>query len=127
MHTLPLQIRFNDIDLMGHVNNAVILEYFDLGKAHFLADHGLNAEQGDFTVMVVHIEVDFSSQIQIHDDIQVQTDLEHIGNKSLHLVQQVVKLDGTVCATCRTVMSGYLRSQHCSATIPPEVRAALAD
>ena len=33
MHTLPIQIRFNDVDQMGHVNNAVIMEYFDIGKS----------------------------------------------------------------------------------------------
>ena len=41
MHTLPLQLRFNDVDMMGHVNNAVIMEFFDLGKSHYFADAGL--------------------------------------------------------------------------------------
>ncbi len=27
----PIQIRFNDIDLLGHVNNTIIQEYFDFG------------------------------------------------------------------------------------------------
>ena len=127
MHTLPLQIRFNDVDAMGHINNAVILEYFDLGKASFLASHGLNAETGDFTVMVVHVDIDFTCQIQMHDDISVSTQIDHIGNKSLHLIQQVSKADGTVCATCKTVMSGYRRSTKSSAVIPDQVRAALSD
>ena len=125
MHTLPIQLRFNDVDAMGHVNNAVIMEFFDLGKAHFLADRGLRAEEGDFTVMVVHVEVDFRSQIRMDDTIAVETDLERIGNKSLHILQRVVKSDGTLCAECRTVMSGYCRSTGTSVPIPDEVRARL--
>ena len=31
-HTLPLQLRFNDIDLLGHVNNSVYFSFYDLGK-----------------------------------------------------------------------------------------------
>ena len=30
-HTLPLQLRFNDIDLLGHVNNSVYFSFYDLG------------------------------------------------------------------------------------------------
>lgn len=41
MHTLPLQLRFNDVDMMGHVNNAVIMEFFDLGKSSYFADAGI--------------------------------------------------------------------------------------
>jgi acyl-CoA thioester hydrolase len=29
-HTIPVQVRFNDIDLMGHVYNAKYQEFFDL-------------------------------------------------------------------------------------------------
>ena len=51
MHITPIQLRFNDIDQMGHVNNAVIMEFFDLGKDHFFRARGLPPEEGDFTVM----------------------------------------------------------------------------
>lgn len=34
-HHVDLQIRFNDIDLLGHVNNTVYLTFYDTGKARF--------------------------------------------------------------------------------------------
>ena len=126
MHTTNIQIRFNDVDQMGHVNNAIIMEYFDLGKEAFFADRGLPPEQGDFTVMIVHYEVDFKRQIGFHDHIQVQTAIERFGTKSLTVVQEVVNSeDGGVCATCHTVMSGYRRSTRSSAAIPEEVKQRL--
>ena len=33
-HTIPVQIRFNDLDVFAHVNNAVIQEYFDLAQGN---------------------------------------------------------------------------------------------
>lgn len=126
MHTLPIQLRFNDVDAMGHVNNAVIMEFFDLGKARFFSDRGIHAEEGDFTVMVVHVEVDFRSQIHMNDEIAVETELERIGNKSLHILQRVVKSDGTLCAECSTVMAGYCRSTATSAPIPDDFRHLLS-
>jgi acyl-CoA thioester hydrolase len=32
---IPIAIRFNDIDLMGHVNNAVYLSYFEEARMSF--------------------------------------------------------------------------------------------
>lgn len=126
MHKLDLQIRFNDIDQMGHVNNAVIMEFFDLGKDRFFRARGLPPEEGDFTVMVVHYEVDFRSQIHKSDPIAVETEVERIGNKSLTVLQRIVEQGtGRLCAECRTVMAGYRRSTAASDVIPDDVRARL--
>lgn len=125
-HHLPLQIRFNDVDQMGHVNNAVIMEYFDLGKSHYFHDAGIpvGPEAGDFTVMIVHYEVDFVGQILYQDSLEVCTRLEKIGTKSLTLLQEV-RSDGVAKALCRTVMAGYSRSEAASAVIPDSVRTQI--
>ena len=127
MHILPIQIRFNDVDMMGHVNNAVIMEYFDLGKAAFFTAAGLPPEEGDFTVMIVHLEVDFVGQIHAHDTIEVQTGVVRFGTKSITIEQKVVnQKTGQTYAVCQTVMSGYLRSEGRSAVIPDDVKARIA-
>lgn len=127
MHITPIQIRFNDIDQMGHVNNAVLMEYLDLGKDSFLSAHGLSPLKSDFTVMVVHYEVDFLAQVHYHDSIQVSTTVESFGHKSFVMLQQVENVEtGTVCVRCRTVMAGYRRSTASSAVIPDEVRQWLS-
>ena len=33
---LPIQIRFNDVDRLGHVNNNSYFSYYDLGKEEYL-------------------------------------------------------------------------------------------
>ncbi len=125
MHKLPLQLRFNDVDMMGHVNNAVIMEFFDLGKSRYFADAGIpvTPEEGDFCVMIVHLEVDFHSQIHWNDSVAVTSVVSHWGNKSLQVTQQVINADnGQPYATCRTILSGYSRSSATSAPIPDEVK-----
>ena len=127
MHTTQIQIRFNDVDQMGHVNNAVIMEYLDLGKDAFFSGHGLSPTKSDFTVMVVHYDVDFKAQIHYHARIQVETEIEKLGNKSLTMMQRVVNTEtNVVCVECRTVMAGYRRSTSSSEVIPDEVRQWLS-
>ena len=99
MHTTPIQIRFNDVDQMGHVNNAVIMEYLDLGKDAFFSGHGLSPTKSDFTVMVVHYDVDFKAQIHYHDKIQVETSIERFGTKSLTVLQRVVNSERVWCVS----------------------------
>lgn len=123
MFVTNIQIRFNDVDQMGHVNNAVIMEYLDLGKDAFFSGHGLSPTKSDFTVMVVHYDVDFRAQIHYHDRIHVETEIEKIGNKSVTVLQRVVNTEtNTLCVECRTVMAGYRRSTSSSEVIPDEVR-----
>lgn|SRR5574344_1815710 len=123
MHSIPIQIRFNDVDQMGHINNAVIMEFFDLGKSHYFHDAGIpvTPEEGDFAVMIVHFEVDFQRQLRYHDNVAVTTYVSHWGNKSLEVTQQVLS-NGEVAATCRTILSGYSRQTHTSAPIPEAVK-----
>ena len=123
MHITPIQLRFNDIDQMGHVNNAVIMEFFDLGKSKYFTAIGLPPEEGEFTVMVVRVEVDFHKQIRYHDHVHVTTSVDHFGNKSLAVRQQVVDdTTGEAYASCRTVMAGYSRSTHRGAVIPDTIK-----
>ena len=123
MHITPIQLRFNDIDQMGHVNNAVIMEFFDLGKSEYFTAIGLPPEEGEFTVMVVRVEVDFHKQMHYHDHIHVTTLVDHFGTKSLAMRQQVVDSEtGEPFATCRTVMSGYSRTTQKAAVIPDTIK-----
>lgn len=34
-HALPIQLRFNDVDKFGHVNNTVYFSFYDLGKTEY--------------------------------------------------------------------------------------------
>ena len=35
-HRVEAQIRFNDIDILGHLNNTVYFSFYDTGKAYYL-------------------------------------------------------------------------------------------
>ena len=37
-HTMPVQIRFSDVDQFGHVNNSVYFSLYDLAKTTYIKD-----------------------------------------------------------------------------------------
>ena len=72
-HTLPIQLRFNDVDKFGHVNNTVYFSFYDLGKTEYFASVCPGVDWEKIGIVVVHIEADFVKQIFASDHIAVQT------------------------------------------------------
>jgi acyl-CoA thioester hydrolase len=123
-HKLSLQLRFNDIDMMGHVNNAVIMEFFDYGKMKYFDETGIYVEKEDITIVIVHYEVDFMGQIFRNDVPEVCTKVSKFGNKSLEVLQHII-CNGEVKAVCKTVMSGYNKRTKTSDVIPEYIKTSI--
>ena len=58
-HSLPIQLRFNDVDKFGHVNNTVYFSFYDLGKTEYFASVCPGVDWEKDGIVVVHIEADF--------------------------------------------------------------------
>ena len=101
-HTLPIQLRFNDVDKFGHVNNTVYFSFYDLGKTEYFAS--------------VCPHVDWQK-----DGIAVQTAVTKIGTKSFHLAQRVIDTETQeVKCICTSVMVTYDLSKHESKPLTEE-------
>ncbi|MDL2257305.1 acyl-CoA thioesterase [Bacteroidales bacterium OttesenSCG-928-I14] len=126
-HTLPIQLRFSDIDKFGHVNNSVYFTYYDLGKAEYFAAAYPNLNMKKEGAVVVHIEVDFLSPILATENIAVQTTVTEIGTKSMTLIQQVINTDTnqTKCV-CKTILVAFDIVKHDSIDIPEEWKEAIS-
>lgn len=123
-HKVKIQKRFNDVDMLGHVNNAVQLSYFDYGKIEYMNAVGFNfpEENGDFLVNV-NVNVDFVDQVFFEDDIEIWTKIVKIGHKSLRMVQVLMDMkSGKVKTVGRTVMCGFNLKQQVSIEIRDEWR-----
>lgn len=112
-HTLPIQLRFNDVDKFGHVNNTVYFSFYDLGKTEYFAEVCPDVDWEKDGIVVVHIEANFVSQIFGSDNVAVQTAVTEIGNKSFHLVQRVidVKTEEVKCI-CTSIMVLFDLEKH---------------
>ena len=123
--TTPVQMRFEDIDSFGHVNNIAQQSYFDLGKSALFQHLWQTVGESDATpVMMVSVQTDFLRQIRYGDKIEVTTCVESIGTKSLTLRQQILR-DGEVCSRSRVVMVCYDKERGTSVEVPDSWRVAV--
>ena len=128
-HSIPVQLRFNDADALGHINNSVYFSFYDLGKSeYFKAVRGQKVEAKDIDVVVAHVEVDFLSSVFLTDEIEVQTAVSEIGNKSFILVQRIVETaTNKVKCFCKTVMVGFDFKTQATIPISGEWRKAISE
>lgn len=105
MHTLPAQLRFNDVDRFGHVNNAVYFTLFDTAKtAYFTAALGPDVFD-KIAIVVAHVDADFLAPVYYPDEIVIETQVVKLGNKSFTLEQRAVNTrTHDVKCRCTTIM-----------------------
>lgn len=124
----PVQLRFSDIDMLGHLNNSRYFELFDVAKN----DYFTRVAGGDLKwqrppVMIVNINCDFLSQTTFNERVEVQTQVDRLGDKSFVLIQQLVNSDtGEVKCCCAATMVNFDVKALVPASISPEWRQAIA-
>ena len=127
-HTLPIQLRFNDVDKFGHVNNTVYFSFYDLGKTEYFASVCPDVDWEKDGIVVVHIEANFLAQIYGSDHIAVQTAVTEIGTKSFHLAQRVIDTETQeVKCVCTSVMVAFDLAKHESKPLEEEWIEAISD
>ena len=117
-HVMPLQIRFNDVDKFGHVNNTVYFQFYDTTKTDYIATVCKGVDWERLAIVVVKIEAEFVSQIKGNDHIAGRTRIVKIGNKSFHLEQDVID---------SAVMVLYDLERQQTIPLPDEWRKAISD
>ncbi len=122
---ITIQVRFADVDVMGHVNNAVYLSYFEITRMHYFK-HMLNREwdwQKDGIILLKN-EIEYHRPVRLNDRPVIKMIVDHIGNKSFTLSYEV-KVNDFICCSGKSVLVGYDNTEHKSIPIPPQMKDEL--
>lgn len=121
-HLYDLQIRFNDIDILGHINNSVYLSFFDLGKAeYFVSALGQKMEIGKVGVAIVNINCSFFSPSYFNEPLQVVTAITSMSVHSFKMEQRIFNpATGDVKCIAHSVLAGFDPATATSQPLPAE-------
>ncbi len=124
-----IQQRFADADSLGHVNNIHLQEYFDLGKMElYAAILGERIDWRGVNLVLVSIKTDMMRQTRLGDDIEVESWVESIGNKSMRVHQRLVnRRDGMPNAECSTVVVCFDFATQSAIPFPEEWRRLIEE
>ena len=121
-HITPVQIRFNDVDILGHVNNAIHQYYFDFARMQYFKQvFGKDLNWKKNSLVLVSIKVDYFSPIDIDDIIEVESRIEMLGNKSITMKQKVLsRKTGDVKSSSWSVLVAYDVEADHAISVPEE-------
>lgn len=124
---LPLQLRFNDVDVLGHVNNTVYMALYDTGKAAFMTETlGRKIEWNNVDTVVANIDCAFIAPIFFGENIEVLTTCVSVHDKSFKLLQMIREVNtGEVKSMCETVMVSFDRETQKAIPLSKEWRQKL--
>jgi len=96
-----LQVRFADLDAMGHVNNATYATYLEQARVDYYADV-LGVGLDDIDTVLVNLEIDYRHEITLdHGTVTVVMGVREIGESSV-VVGYELRAGGHVAATAET-------------------------
>ncbi len=128
-HSVAIQLRFNDIDILGHVNNNAQFSLFDVGKTEFYnALRGQLSDWSKVEAVIVNINCTFMKQIHFTDPVEVRSRVKRIGDRSF-TIQQILRnvATGDICSMCESVMVSVDFETHDSKSIPDNIVEGLKE
>lgn len=96
-----IEVRFRDLDVFDHVNNAVYVTYFEQARMDYLRDV-MDVALSDLHMVVAHVEVDFRRPIEFDQEVTVGLRVAELGTKSFRMEYEI-RADDEVAATGESV------------------------
>jgi acyl-CoA thioester hydrolase len=119
---VPMQVRFNDLDFLGHVTNAVYQFYYNQAGTQYcdsviLQKHPEPGEED--TIVMATITIDYLKSILYNSSIAVEARVAAIGRKSFAFASQIIDLDsGEVYSRANWTEVCFSRSRQKSIPLP---------
>jgi acyl-CoA thioester hydrolase len=106
--TVAVDIRFKDVDGLGHVNNAVYLTFLEHARMRFFTERAGSTTEKDFPFILAHAVIDYKAPMKMEAKPEVKVWTSRIGGKSWDFDYEIRDREkGTVYATAKTVQVAY--------------------
>ncbi len=129
-HQVPLSIRFMDLDMMNHVNNARYLNYLEEARIDYSQKiMGLFSNIEELSVVVARIEIDYISPLFFGEELVVYNRIFKIGEKSLQF-ESLIKVIGNkerIAARAIQVLVSINPKTGKSTAIPTNIQEKIQD
>lgn len=127
--SMPVKIRFRDLDAFGHVNNAVYFTYMEIARMEYFTQIGLLKDDWPPVFFIVaEAACQFKMPLQMDTPLSIQARVSRLGRSSFDMEYHFVdETSGQLLAAGHTVQVSYDYTANCSVPLPDEWRRILMD
>ena len=125
-HSLP--VRFADVDMLGHVNNAVYFTYIEECRTTFFRSLGYknNDFQKECPIILAHAECGFKSPAFFGENLDIQLRVGEIKNASFSFEYEIYEQKSKrLVAVAKTIQVTFNYAQMKVIPIPDTLRKKL--
>ena len=122
-YVTSFDVRFRDLDSMGHVNNAVYATYLEHARIKYY-ESLLHISLVDVDTVIVHLEIDYIKSLQLGETVEVSLSISSIGTSSVTM-DYVLTNGSEKVATAKTVQVLLDGKIGTSTPIPQEWRTLM--
>ena len=113
-----VEIRFADIDAMGHVNNAVYFSYFEQARMAYFKERVARIwDWNEDGVIVARNESDYIYPVFLNDRMNIRLWVDYVGSKSFSVCYRVV-VGERLCASGKSVLVCFNHKNKATQVLP---------
>ena len=89
VHSTEIEVRFRDIDALGHVNNAVYATYTEQARTAYFRDV-LDTDLSQASTVLASTSFDFQRSVELTDEtVTVLSGVDEIGRSSISMTYEI--------------------------------------
>ena len=127
---LPIQIRWNDLDPLGHVNNALYITYFEVARGYFMVTACPEWNWQKDMFLIGNVNIDYRKELLLLDkQPKVWIKTSKLGNKSFvldYMITTEKNGETIIHATGSTTQVMFDTKTRTTIEIPQWVRESLS-
>lgn len=124
-----IEIRFADLDALGHVNNAIYFTFLEIARTKYW-QQAIDWDWEKTGVIIAHASIDYIRPIFLKDNVSIYVRTARAGNTSFDLEYLMVKHSTQgeqICASGKTVCVSYDYGQKQPTEIPVREKQKIID
>lgn len=118
-----VEVSFRDLDVLGHVNNAVYLTYLETARIKFLHEVLDLQAVGQLPLILAEATVSYRAPAFFGELLTVGVGVARFGGKSFEMRYRIDGGDGRLVAEARTVLVAYDYTAGATIPVPEELKA----
>jgi acyl-CoA thioester hydrolase len=122
---VKIQIRYADLDALGHVNNSNYLTYFEIARVHYFNELlGKDWDWRNEGIILANSSLEFLKPLLIQHEAEVKISTLSVGTKSFELYYEI-SVDDVVFCSGKSVIVAFNSLRNETIPIPSVMREGL--
>jgi acyl-CoA thioester hydrolase len=122
---VKIQIRYADLDALGHVNNSNYLTYFEIARMHYFNELlGKDWDWRNEGMILANSSLEFLKPLLIQHEAEVKISTLSVGTKSFELYYEI-SVDDVVFCSGKSVIVAFNSLRNETIPIPSVMREGL--